>query len=314
MSIRGRCCVRPPLFCHCRRAYSIPRAQSFPTIAHPYGDTDVETLSARLWEDAQRWAWIHISTLSELVSSITWPEETRYDEIRERLEAVADGLAVLVSDDFGQLQNNLGHWVGEAAENFSDEFYNRFTDVLERRKWLIQKLLAAAAVFKGTIRYSQHALMNAVTCTWELLREQLRLRRDADRGTELFRVFLTVAAGVTSVLTAYFSAGLSVTFGAAVIGQAFAAAAATLPDGAPSRTITGATAEELCNQLVDSIREIEHFVGAEYDNLHSQLGGISDLLDKPGVVIAVDRPLLVDGPSGEAFHHNTSSHYRGIIQ
>jgi len=277
----------------------------------PATASDIEALSAQLWDDAQRWADANMTWLSEQIGSITWPDETRYDQIRERLDAVADGLTVFLNEDFGELRNNLGFWRGDAAENFSDKFYNKFVDVVENQGWLIRKLVAAAAVFKGTIRYSQHALMNAVTYTRELLREQLRLRRDTRRGTELFRVFLTVAAGVTSVLSVYFSGGLSAAFTLAVIGQAFAGAAAMLPDNAPPREIMGATAEQLWTELFESVREIGQFVGKEYDYLFDDLREVEQREDKlqPGLTLV--RPPLLDGPSGRTLHHITSPYFRG---
>jgi len=286
----------------------------------PVTAEDIEALSARLWEHAQRWADDNVTYLSHyVISRITYPDEARYDEIRNYLYAVADRLSWFQGSDFGKLGDDLGGWKGEAAENFHDEFYSRIKGVAHHQEWLVTRLLAAAAVFKGTIRYSQHALMNAVTYTWELLREQLRLRRDARRGTELTgteltRVFLTVAGAAASMLASFFSNGLSAAFSLALVGEAFAATAAMLPDNAPSREIKGSTAVELWKQLTESIGEIERFASDEFDDLHNQLRQVVKAMDGGEVVIAVKRPLLADGASGETFHHLTSSRYLGMVR
>ena len=126
-------------------------------------------------------------------------------------------------------------------------------------------------------------------------------------------MFLTVAAGVTSVLSAYFSGGLSAAFTYALIGQAFAGAAAMLPDDAPPREIKGATAEQLWTELFESVREIGQFAGKEYDHLLGDLRKVEEIKEdlEPGLTLV--RPLILDGPSGRDFHHITSPYFRGTV-
>lgn len=275
-----------------------------------YG-SEVEKAISQLSTDARTWAADRMRGLNELVRPIAFPVVSTHDSVIDKIQAVYTELR-RVRTDFGELNNNLSSWTGDAAENFADHFYEVFPDALSNQRAVLIELISTTAVSKAIINYSQQSLMNAISSARETLREQLLHRSLGSERTsikEFLSVTSTVTGAVGLLLTSYPPLGIPLSALSTIMGVASLA----LPEEAVPQRIEAKSAEGVEAAISLALAEIKNYVDRSYDELYQRLNNVriqvNDLLDRELLLPA--RPDLADSISGEDFHHVTSSRYTG---
>ncbi|UUZ60858.1 hypothetical protein [Nocardioides sp. B-3] len=207
------------------------------------------------WADeGSTWARGIREWVVEYATDLLSERQSEFDFIIERTADTANSPAHDGAEDFGGLSENLGAWKGRTRDAFVNDWYKPFKDIRSNHCFVPGRVSACYAVANGVTSSAQHALMNAVEATKQAADDQLRKRRDDNRGQST-----KDALGLLSSLTGFLGAvtfaipPASATFG--IVSATSGLASATIPAGARETvTVEGASAKELESSLDELIR------------------------------------------------------------
>ncbi|GAB3969092.1 hypothetical protein GCM10027615_22390 [Plantactinospora veratri] len=259
---------------------------------------------------ASGWASDNMDSIRAMVKPLAHPTGSVY--FNDIIQPVRDALARLedfVPHDFGKLRYSLGHWSGEAAEDFATNFYDPFERTLASHHRMLASLVAGLEAAHTTVELSQQSLMNVLHATREALLEQLH-RRPAQAAAQQQEQSTKHAMVIVS---AFVPMAKGRDLWANSLDMASAGSSALTSGAAPNpmdrHALTGGTAEELVQALAEVIKVINDNSEEQYEELNGQVKGvlarmesIRDTADGEDGRLVPRQPRLLDGTNSRDFH------------
>lgn len=258
---------------------------------------------------APGWASSNMDSVRAMIAPLAHPAESVYDgrliqPVQETLARLEDS----VSHDFGKLRHSLGHWSGEAADDFAANFYEPFQHTLASHQRMLAALAAGLEGARAIVVLTQQSLMNVLHEIRDALLEQLhrRAQQAAAEADKSIKNALVIATGVIPLFKAQslWDTGLDLTG----VGASALAAAAT-SESMTSYTLTGATADELLIALSKAIGVIEDNSTEQYRTLDrevraalSRMEFIRDAPDGQDGRLVPRQPRLAHGADSSDFY------------
>ncbi|MEN3611976.1 hypothetical protein AAH979_20770 [Plantactinospora sp. ZYX-F-223] len=296
-----------------KRTWRLP--QTLP-LRLPWQDSFEEEVRGRIEKyktEASEWASSNMDSIKSMTKPLAHPTGSVY--LNDLIQPSRDALARLedfVTHDFGKLRQSLGHWSGEAADDFATNFYNPFEHTLASHQRMITALVTGLEGAHTIVDLTQQSLMNVLHKTRDALLEQLhrRAQQAAAMQKQAQEQSIKNAMIIVSAVIPIFKKQELWDTRLDLAGVAASAAAGAASAGAmEEHALTGGTAEELLLSLGKAIQLIEDNADHQYRDLDEKVSAVLSRMDlirntpsgEDGRLIP-PQPRLIDGTNSSDFY------------
>ncbi|MGI5145688.1 hypothetical protein ACQEVC_04695 [Plantactinospora sp. CA-294935] len=293
-----------------RRTWRVPPPFPPRMIWQDSVEEEIQKQTEEYQAKAAGWASDNVDSIRTMVKPLAHPTGSVY--LNDIIQPVRDALARLedfVPHDFGKLRYSLGHWSGEAAEDFATNFYDPFERTLASHHRMLASLVAGLEAAHTTVELSQQSLMNVLHATREALLEQLH-RRPAQAAAQQQEQSTKHAMVIVSAFVPM-AKGRDLWANSLDLASAGASAMASgaVPQPMDGHALTGGTAEELLHALTDAITLIDQNSNEQYEDLAALVKGalsrmelIRDMPDGEDGRLVPRQPRLLHGTDSSSFY------------
>lgn len=255
--------------------------------------------------NATAWAETSKRSLLSTLEPFACASPTMYATAHSGVVQAADEIQ-FVRDDFAELADLTGHWVGPAAHEFSSGFYERTQAVRDNQLLVLNLMRSGIAFAEGVTNMCNHSIMNALNAADECALKQLKSRaQEVERGSiaEVFAI-LSAATGLLALLPTPAEpllAGSSIALGYASTHLE--------PEDEEPNAIEATYVDEIDQQLHSRLHKIRERSNHHFGALDQFLSRVESRIDEysDGRVWFTQAPNLIDGPQPGDFFHTSSS-------